>query len=135
MSTSSKGYLIARLLLGLGFFMSGLGGLLNLMPPPELPDAGGAFMSALVETGYLMPLVKGVELVAGVMLLTGRFVPLALLILAPVLVNIVAFHLFLAPAGLPPGIVLGSLALFLAACNRDVWMSVLAAKPTSTADA
>lgn len=93
----------ARLLLGLVFAVFGLNGFVNFIPPPAKPMPAGAaaFLTALFATGYMIRLVAGTQLVAGVLLLANRFVPLALLLLAPVIVNIVAFHLFLAPDGLP----------------------------------
>jgi uncharacterized membrane protein YphA (DoxX/SURF4 family) len=88
---------VARVLLGLVFFVFGLNGFLNFMPMPPLPESAGAFLGSLVNTGYLMTLVKLVETICGALLLAGVFVPLALVLLAPVLVNIVLFHVFLTP--------------------------------------
>lgn len=96
-----------RVLLGVIFFFFGLLGVLSFLgiipvtrpstpPPPEAE----AFSNALMSTRYMFPLIKTTELAAGILLLSNRFVPLALAILAPVLVNIVAFHAFLAPSGL-----------------------------------
>jgi uncharacterized membrane protein YphA (DoxX/SURF4 family) len=87
----------ARIVLGLIFTVFGLNGFLHFMPLPSPPPAAGAFLGALAATGYLFPLVTGIEVGAGLLLLAGRFVPLALVLLAPILVNIAAFHLFLAP--------------------------------------
>ena len=89
----------SRLLLGAAFFVFGMDGFLHFMPSPEgITDAGGAFMGALAAAGYMFPLIKGTELLAGALLLANRSVPLALVLLAPVLVNIVLFHVFLMPA-------------------------------------
>ena len=92
--------LIVNGLIGLVFVVFGLNGFLHFIPQPSHPGPAGAFLGALAASGYLFPLVKGTELVTGLLLLAGRYVPLALTVLAPVVVNIVAFHLFLAPAGL-----------------------------------
>jgi uncharacterized membrane protein YphA (DoxX/SURF4 family) len=89
--------LVARVLLGLVFFVFGLNGFLNFMPMPQMPESAGAFLGALVGTGYLMYAVKVVETVCGALLLAGVCVPLALVLLGPVLVNIVLFHVFLTP--------------------------------------
>ena len=102
---------VARVVLGLIFFVFGLNGFFNFLPPPEVPEAGGRFLGALMESGYLWSVIKGTEAVAGLLLLTGRFVPLALTVLAPIVVNIVLFHIFLAP-GLE-GMVLPLLSLVL----------------------
>ena len=87
----------ARILLGLIFAVFGLNGFLNFLPQPELNPAAGAFMGALAGAGYMFPLIKGTEVVAGVLLLANRAVPLALVLLAPIIVNIAAFHLVLQP--------------------------------------
>jgi putative oxidoreductase len=104
----------ARTLLGLIFFVFGLNGFLHLIPQPAMSGPPADFLGALIATGYLFPLLKSTEVVAGALLLSGRLVPLALTVLAPVIVNIVAFHLFLAPSGLPVPIVVVALEIFLA---------------------
>lgn len=126
----------ARILLGLIFFVFGLNGFLQFIPQPPPPPAGGAFLGALAATGYMFPMIKGVEVVAGAMLLGNRFVPLALTLLAPILVNIAAYHLVLAP-GLPMVVALLGLELFLAWSYRDSFRGVLAAqaRPAVSADA
>lgn len=119
--------LIARILLGLIFFVFGLNGFLGFLPQPELPEPASAFFGALFATGYFIPLLKGTEVVCGLLLLIGRFVPLALTILAPVVLNIVLFHVVLAPSGSAVGIVCLILGIFLAWCYRDSFRGVLAA--------
>jgi putative oxidoreductase len=94
---SSKLAVTARLALGLIFLVFGLNGLFAFFPTPPMPPEGGAFLGALAATGYLMPLLAITQALAGALLLLGVFVPLALVLLAPVLINIIAFHLFLAP--------------------------------------
>jgi uncharacterized membrane protein YphA (DoxX/SURF4 family) len=88
---------VARIILGLVFFVFGLNGFLHFLPQPPMPAAAGAYVGALFATGYTFPLLKGVEVLSGTLLLAGLFVPLALVMLAPIIVNIVAFHLVLAP--------------------------------------
>ena len=127
---------IARILLGLIFFVFGLNGFLQFMPMPPMPEPAGAFMGALAATGYMFPLLKGTEVLAGLLLLRGRFVPLALVLLAPVIVNITLFHAVLAPMNF--GVVLTVLALeiYLAWAYRDAFRGVLSpqAQPTRAAD-
>jgi len=107
--------LVARLLLGFVFFAGGLAGLLNLVPaPPDLPEALKTFNTGLAASIYFMPFLKLTETICGLMLLTGFWVPLALVILAPIVLNIVLVHAFLAPSGLPLGIILGLLLTYLA---------------------
>jgi uncharacterized membrane protein YphA (DoxX/SURF4 family) len=96
MSLTSKLPTVARVLLGVVFVVFGLNGFLHFLPQPPAPPRAMAFGGALAASGYLFPLLKATEVVAGALLLLG-FVPIALTLLAPIIVNIVAFHLFLAP--------------------------------------
>lgn len=106
--------LIARVLLGLVMFLSGLAGLLNLVPPPpDMPEKLMTFMNGMMVTTYFMPLLKAVETVCGLMLLSGFFVPLALVVLAPIVIHIFLVHAFLQPSGLPLAVILGVLMLYL----------------------
>jgi uncharacterized membrane protein YphA (DoxX/SURF4 family) len=103
---------ILRILLGLGFTVFALNYFFPFLPaqdPP--PDAAMPFLGAFAGSGFLT-LVKGIELGAGLLLLANRFVPLALALLAPIIVGIVAFHALLAPAGM--GIAIGFVVLELA---------------------
>jgi putative oxidoreductase len=111
--------LIARLALGLIFALFGLNGLMMIMTgsgfipmPPPAPEFGEA-MGGLFKLGYLMPLVKVLEIIGGVLLLIGIYKRLALIILIPIIVNIVGVHLVLDPSGLPIGILTTVLAAYL----------------------
>ncbi len=119
----------ARILFGLIFFVFGLNGFLQFMPMPPHPEAADAFLGALAATGYMFPLIKGTEVVAGLLLLGGRFVPLALVLLAPIIVNIAFFHTMLAPN---PVMVVALLAIeiYLAWVYRDAFRGVLDANAT-----
>jgi hypothetical protein len=119
---------VARVLLGLIFFVFGLNGFLHFLPQPPMSGPPAILFGAFLATGYMLPLIKGTEVAAGVLLLSGRFVPLALTVLAPVIVNIVAFHAFLAPGGLGVPLVVLSLELFLAYSYRSAFRSVLEAR-------
>src|SRR5438552_2879816 len=79
---------VARVFLGFVFTVFGLNGFLHFIPQPPMSGPPADFFMALFGTGYMVPLIMGTELVAGVLLLAGRFVPLALTLLAPVIVNI-----------------------------------------------
>ena len=117
----------ARVLLGLVFLVFGLNGFLNFIPPPAtpLPDRAMAFFVAMIGTGYLLPLIAGTQALAGALLLANRFVPLALVLLAPVIVNIVAFHVFLEPSGLVIALVVLALESFLLWSHRAAYRGVL----------
>jgi uncharacterized membrane protein YphA (DoxX/SURF4 family) len=117
---------IVRTLMGLGFTAFGIIGLFNLMPPPKtLPPGVGEFMAGLKATHYFFPLLFGTQLVVGLMLLFNLFAPLALVLIMPVLVNIILYHLFLEPAGIVPGAVLMVLELYLAWVYRDAYRPLL----------
>jgi putative oxidoreductase len=95
---------IARILLGLAFTGAAIAGLMGKAPPPE-PEAAKVFMGAVVGSG-LIYVVKVLELLSGLALLSGFFVPLALAVLAPIIVNIAFFHFVLDPSGIVPAVVL-----------------------------
>ena len=97
---------IARYLAGVIFLVMGLNGFLNFIPLPPPGGTAGQFMGALYVSRYLW-VIFAFQVIAGVLLLVNRYVPLAVAILAPVLVNILTFHALMAPSGLP-------LALFVA---------------------
>lgn len=131
-NSTSKAVTVARLLLGLGFFVFGLNGFLGFLPNPEHTGAAGAYLGGLAAAGYMFPFIKGTELVVGVLLLANRFVPLALTVLAPVMLNIVAFHLFLEPATIVVPLVLLALQLYLAYSYRTVFAPILTASAPRT---
>lgn len=94
---------IARYLLGIILFVFGLNKFLQFLPAPEMAGAPAEFFGALIATGYMMPLIAIAEIVSGALLLSNRFVPLALVLVAPVTVNILLFHLVLDIASIPVG--------------------------------
>jgi uncharacterized membrane protein YphA (DoxX/SURF4 family) len=118
----------ARSLLGLIFFVFGLNFFLHFIPTPPMSGPPADFAGAMAATGYLFVLVKVTEVVGGALLLAGRYVPLALALLAPVVVNIFFFHAFLAPSGLAVPIVVLALEIFLAWAYRSVYRPMLQAK-------
>jgi len=117
--------LVARLLLGAVFFVFGLNKFLHFIPQPPPTGAPAEFMAGLMASGYLFPLLALTEIVAGALLLSGKFVPLALTLLAPVLVNIAGFHFVLVPQGAPMAIVLLALEVYLAWSYRDAFAPML----------
>lgn len=118
----------ARLLLGAVFTVFGLNGFLHFLPMPAPTGLAAVYLGGLVASGYMLPLIKGTEVLTGLLLLSNRFVPLALTILAPIVVNIVAFHAFLAPSGLGLPLVVTALGIYLAYTERAVFAPVLRAR-------
>jgi putative oxidoreductase len=107
---------IARCLAGLIFLVMGLNGFLHFIPFPPLEGIAGQFMAALNVSHYLW-VIFAFQVVGGLLLLVNRYVPLAVALLAPVLVNILTFHVLMAPAGLP-------MALFVAILWTAVFIQV-----------
>lgn len=124
--------IVTRILMGLMFVVFGLNGFLNFIPQPKepMPEKAMEFAEALMKTGYMMRLVMGTQLLVGILLLRNRFVPLALALIAPIIVGIISFHLFLAPATIAPGIFVLLLELYLAWAYRDAFRPMLAARAT-----
>lgn len=91
---------IARYVAGLIFLVMGLNGFLHFIPFPPPPGIAGQFIGALYVSHYLW-VIFAFQLIAGVLLLINRYVPLAVALLAPVIVNILTFHILMAPTGLP----------------------------------
>ena len=94
---------IARYLAGVIFLVFGLNGFLSFIPLPPPGGIAGQFMGALYASHYLW-VIFAFQVVAAVLLLANRYVPLAVAMLAPVIVNILAFHILMAPSGLPPAL-------------------------------
>ncbi|MFN8391327.1 MAG: DoxX family membrane protein [Bdellovibrionota bacterium] len=120
--------IIVRTLMGLLFIFASVTYLFNLMPQPELTGATKVFMDGMLATGYMMTLIKITELVCGLAFVSGFYVPLASIVIAPVIVNIFLFHLFVDRSGLPVAIFLVFANAFLAYTNWDRYRPVLAAK-------
>ena len=98
---------VARFVLGLVFVVFGMNGFLNFMPMGPVPALAGQFAGALIQSHYMV-VVLTLEVLSGLLLVTNSYALLATTFIAPVIVNILLFHIFLAPAGLP-------LAAFVAA--------------------
>jgi len=98
--------LVARVILGMIFLVFSLNFFFPFLPQPPLEEAGMNMMVALMGTGYFMVLLKITELISSLLVLTGRYTPLGILLLAPIVVQIFCFHLFLAPSGILLAVVL-----------------------------
>lgn len=114
----------ARVLMGLLFCLTGLNGFLRFLPEPDpstIPANAGTFMGGLMATGYMFPMIAGTQLLVGILLVTNLFVPLALVLIAPIVVNIIAFHLFLAPSGTGIALIVLALEIFLIYSYRHAY--------------
>src|SRR3984893_594393 len=105
--------LVARLLLGVIFLMFGLNGFLHFLPMPPPTGMAAEFFGIIFASHYWV-VIFSVQAIGGLLLLVNRFVPLALVLLGPVIVNIFFFHALMAPAGLPLAIVVVVLWVILA---------------------
>ncbi len=117
--------LIARYLLGLIFLIFGANGFLHFIPMPPPAGVAGQFMGALFVSHMLVAIFL-VQLLGGILLLVGRYVPLALVLLGPVIVNIVLFHSFMAPSGLPLATLVVLLWLLTAWSVRESFAGIFA---------
>ena len=115
-----------RVLTGLMFTGSAIAGMMGKIPPPE-PEAAQAFMGVLFSSGLLY-VVKVLELLCGLALISGFFVPLALLVLCPIIVNIAFFHAALDPSGLMVAVVLAALWVGNAVAYRSLFVPLLQAR-------
>ncbi len=123
--------IVTRVLIGLLFTTTGLNGFLMFMPAPDpstMAPAGVAFSAALYATGYMLQLASGVQVVAGLLLISGRYVPLALALLAPMVVNIFLFHVFLEPANIVLAVIVVVAEIGLAWAYRDKFRPMLQAR-------
>ena len=112
-------FLIARLLLGLTFLVFGLNGFLNFLSMGPMPTGlAGQFIGALFLSHYYW-VVAALQIAGGLLLLANRFVPLALVLLGPVIVNIICYHVFLNPSGAVPAAVVTVLWLIVFYWNRQ----------------
>lgn len=117
--------LIARILLGLVFVFFGLNAFFNFLHAPMPPGLAGQFMGALFASHfYVVPF--GFQILGGLLMLVGRYVSLGLVILAPILVNILTFHLTMAP-GILPGLVCTLLWFVVFAAHRESFRGILSA--------
>jgi len=119
-----KVVLIARILFGLMFVMAGTDGLLRavtgngLFPMPELSPAMATITAGFVTMKYLLPLVKILEIIAGLLFVSGYYLNLAIILITPIMVNILGINLFVEPSGAPMAI---GLSLFLGLVIWDRW--------------
>lgn len=105
-------FIISRILLGLIFVVFGLNGFLHFIPNPQFPGAAGQFIAAIFHSHFYV-VVFLTEVVAGLLLLTDRYVQLGILLLGPVIINILSFHILMSAPGLPLALVAAVLWLIM----------------------
>lgn len=93
----AKLFTASRIFLGLIYFVFGLNGFLQFLPQPPLPESAMGYIGGLASAGYFFPILKATEVIAGLLLLTGFATPVALVILAPITLQIFLFHSILTP--------------------------------------
>ena len=124
----SKILLAAQVLLGLIFVLFGVNFFVPFIPIPPPNEAAGAFLGALFGTGYMFPWIKVTEIICGLALLTGMFAPLALIILAPIILNIAGVHFILDTGGAPMTAAILVLSLLVAYRQKNAYAPLLKAK-------
>lgn len=117
----------ARILLGLIFLIFGLNGFLHFIPAPPLTGLVAEFMDVFAKSHWLL-FVAAIQVIAGALLLIDRYVPLAIALLAPVLANILVFHITMQPQGLPPGVLATVLWVIVAWPMRTRFAPIFAEK-------
>ncbi len=120
--------IIIRILLGALFVFGAVAYFFNLIPQPELTGDMKTFTDGLNASGYLVPLIKTVELICGIAFIAGRFVPIATVVIFPIVVNIISVHVLLAPEGLPIAIFVLLATLFLAYTSRNHYRELMLSK-------
>lgn len=119
---------IIRILFGGLLLFGSIPYFLKLFPTPELTGAMKTFNDGIEAAGYLVPLVKAIELLCGLAFVLNRFVVLATIVIFPIAVNILLVHSFLAPEGLPIAIFVMAANLFLAYRNKEHYSNLFIPK-------
>tara|TARA_B100000795_G_scaffold208901_1_gene162411 strand:- start:907 stop:1281 length:375 start_codon:yes stop_codon:yes gene_type:complete len=115
----NKIFISVRILFALMMINSGLNKLFNFMPIPEMSAAAGDLMEAFSSSGYIIPLVAIVEVLAGALIITKKFNALGAALIMPVTINIFLIHIVLNPAGFVMGLVLLLINLWILIENKD----------------
>jgi uncharacterized membrane protein YphA (DoxX/SURF4 family) len=123
-----KAIIITRVLLGLPFLIFGLNHFFPFIPHPPMDGVALDYMMGLTKVGYFWPLLRGLEILIGIALISGRFVPLALAVLAPISLHIFLFHAFVMIANLPLAIIILVLHIFLIVKYWDYYKQIFTMK-------
>ncbi|MBS3775971.1 MAG: DoxX family membrane protein [Bacteroidales bacterium] len=125
MKPNQMGVKIIRIVLGVILLVFGLNHFFQFLPMPEPPEAAMKFLGALMESGFVWPLLGVIQLVSGILLIIGRYVLLALVLFAPVAVGILLYHLALDPAGGMVGYIVFILEVLLVYAYFDGYKPML----------
>lgn len=120
--------IVVRVLVGCMFLFASITYFLNVIPQPEMSGKPKIFMDGLAASGYIIPVIKVLELLCGLAFVSGRFVPLAIVVIFPIAVNILLVHAFLLPNGLAIALPIFLAILFLAYAYRENYKPLVAAK-------
>jgi uncharacterized membrane protein YphA (DoxX/SURF4 family) len=120
--------IIVRVVIGLLYLSSSIAFFLNAMPQSEMSDGAKLFVTGMGASVYMFPLIKVIELLCGIALVTGRFVTLAVVVIFPITLNIFLFHSFLAPDGMIVPVLLLAGNLFLAYNYRKRYETLMLAR-------
>ena len=123
----NKATLIIRLLLGILLVVFGLNKFLHFLPPPEVTGNAAAYLGGLMASGFTFPVIGIIEVLVGVLLLANKYVALALVLLAPISVNILLYHLVLDLPNIPVGAAVFVLNAILMVSRKKEYESLLAA--------
>jgi len=122
-----KGTTIVSVALGLVLITFGLNKFFNFMPVMELSAPGLEFMGAFVKTGYAMGVVAIVEIITGILIATNKYRALALVVLFPIMLNALLFHMFLDPENILPAVLAVAMNIFLMYTSRDKYTLLIQA--------
>lgn len=118
---------VVRILLGIMLLIFGLNKFLKFMPMPDMDGAAKEFFDALMHSEYIMPIVAVVEIVTGILFLTNKYTALAAVVLFPVILNALLFHLFLDPAGMGAAALAMIMVIVVAFANKGKYHDMLQA--------
>ena len=121
---NSKVTMALRIVLGLILIIFGANKFAHFMPMPELTEGAADFMGALGKTGYMFPLIGAIEIITGLLLLFKKWVPFALVLFAPIAVNILAYHIILDMDNIVPGLIVSVLTVVLIYFNWNHYKSL-----------
>lgn len=124
-----KAILAVRILLGLMFFFFGLNGILHFLPMPPMPDDDATRLSVIMMKHGWLTFVAVLQVIGGLLLLVGRYVPLGLVILGPIIVNILLYHFLLEPKGVAAGLIAAVMEIFLIWAYRLSFRGLFDASP------